>query len=242
MATEPKYWPAGGTTPVPSITSAASVFITEHSRLLDFDLFFSKGVLNALKAMRNSAPTESPSNPRAHSSLLLELVLTRTVDNFLCFVTDLLALIYAARPETLRSSESEKLEFILQFADMTQLRSAIAEKKVERLSYLGLRDLCAHIESQMSFTLFETANDLHRAALIVELRNICVHARGVVGATSAKRFPELQPQIGRRIDLTNSSVTDHRKFLEDSVFGIDLRATSKFNLPATALPKPPPDL
>lgn len=241
MSTETKYWPAGGTAPVPSITAAAFGFIAEHSRLLDFDLFFTEGVLARLESILEGAspPTQSP---LVHRSLLFELVLTRTADNFLCFISDLLALIYKTKPEMLRSSESEKLDFIFQHADMDQLRSAIAEKRVERLSYLGLRELSAHIESQMAFNLFDSQDALNRAALIVELRNICVHARGVVGSTSARRFPEMASQVGKRIELSSSKVTEDRKFLENCVFDIDLRAASKFALPSRPLPNPPPGL
>jgi hypothetical protein len=242
MPNDPKYWPSGGPTPVPSITSAASAFVVEHSRLLDFDLFASKGMLEKLDAIRKSGVAPLVDSPLVHNSLLLELVLTRTVDNFLCFLTDLLALIYKAKPEMLRSSENEKLDFVLQFPDMDQLRSAIAEKRVERLSYLGLRELSEYIDSQMAFKLFEADDDLHRAALIVELRNLCVHARGVVGNTSTNRFPEMKAQLGKRIELSTSKVTGYRKFLEDCVFDIDLRATSKFFLPSRALPAPPPEL
>ena len=201
----------------------------------------SRGMIEKLEAIRN-VPSSPRENPLVHKSLLLELVLTRTVDNFLCFVSDLLALIYKSKPEMLRSSESEKLDFILQFTDMDQLRSAIAEKRVERLSYLGLRELCEHIESHMSFMVFEAPEDLHRAALIVELRNICTHARGVVGPTTVRRFPEMRAELGRHINLSASKVTEDRKFLEDCVFDIDLRATSKFSLPCKPLPPPPPEL
>ena len=236
-----KYWPSGGTTLVPSMTSAAFAFVAEHSRLLDFDLDFSMGLIRELETKLNRL-AQASRDSNASKALLLELMLTRTVDNFLCFLSELLALIYRERPEMLRSSETEKLEFVLQFADMDQLRSAIAEKRVERLSYLGLRELSEYIESQMSFKLFELAEDLGRAAYIVELRNICVHARGIVGNTSARRFPQMKTQIGRRIDLSADQVTRDRKFLEDCVFDIDLRATSKFTLPAERVPIPPLDL
>lgn len=242
MPNEPQYWPSGGQTPVRSITPAASAFIIEHSRLLDFDVFLSKSLLEQAAAIVRSGTVPPGGSPLAHKSLLLELVLTRTVDNFLCFLSDLIALIYKAKPEMLRSSESEKLDFILQFTDMDQLRSAVAEKRVERLSYLGLRELSDYIESQMSFQLFGSPDRLQEAARIVELRNICVHARGVVSSRSTKRFPELKDQLGKRIDLSSSKVTSDRKFIEDCVFDIDARATSKFSLPARQLPAPPPDL
>jgi hypothetical protein len=238
MATQEQYWPTGGSTPVPTTTSAASAFIAEHSRLIDFALFCARVVVDKLKI-----PThEIDGDPLAHDPLLQELILTRTVDNFLCFISDLLALIYKAKPEMLRSSEQERVDFVLQFSDMDQFRAAVAEKRVERLSYLGLKELAEYIDSHMSFQLFESPEFLNKAAVLVEMRNICVHSRGRVSSISARRFPELKAQLGKRIDLSYESVTSNRKFLENCVFDIDVRATNKFSLPARQVPDPPDHL
>lgn len=241
MPPKEKYWLAGGSKLVPTATSAAFAFVNEHSRLLDFASFSQRAFVDLIKS--EIAEQGKPSDTRQSNEMMLhELILTRTVDNFLCFISDLLALIYKTKPEMLRSSEQERVDFILRFSDMNQLCTAIAEKRVERLSYLGLKELAEYIETHMAFELFESKDELDNAAILVEMRNICVHSRGCVGSISARRFPQLLNQVGKRIDLSYDTVTANRKFLENCVFDIDVRATEKFSLPAAAIPKPPPHL
>jgi hypothetical protein len=154
----------------------------------------------------------------------------------------LLALVYKSRPETLRSAEQERLDFILQFESMDELRTAVAEKRVERLSYLGLRDLAVHLRNTMSFDLFPESADEERAALLVEYRNLFVHARGVVTTTSARKVKALQHLVGTRVQIKPSSLRETRQFLENAVIDADVRAAQKFSLEVQPLPVPPEHL
>ena len=94
----------------------------------------------------------------------------------------------------------------------------------------------------MAFVWEQTKVHLGKAALLVEYRNLLVHNRGIVSSTSVKRFPVLASQLGRRIALTPQVVSEYRKFLENAVFDIDLRASEKFAIPAIPIPAPPMDL
>lgn len=174
--------------------------------------------------------------------MLQELILTRTVDNFLSFVSELLALIYETKPQMLRSAEHERIDYVLNFESMDELRAAIAERKVERLSFLGLRELSDCLKSQINFELFPSAEELKQASLLVEMRNICVHSRGIIGTISARRFSEFRGQIGKRLDFSHERIRELRRFLENAVFDVDVRATEKFALPAIQVPEPPKHL
>ncbi len=251
-----RYWLAGGTKTVPSLTVAGARFGVEHSYLLDFVVFFSEARVRALRNLVEKGASQEGSKAEdiateaegylreldTHQAIIQEVVLTRVVDNFLCFVTDLLALIYKAKPDMLKSSEQERLDFIFQYADMDELRTAVAEKRVERLAYLGLRELAEYIKSHMGFDLFSVPSDLERAALIIEYRNVIVHNRGRISAASARRFPNLKAQIGKRVVFEHDQLRDLRQFLENAVVDIDVRATSKFELKAEPLPETPANL
>jgi hypothetical protein len=259
-STNERYWLAGGKKPVPTLTVAGARFAVEHSRLLDFVLLFSEARIRRLRSLVEKGPKKQSQTPSSdgdpvakeareflweldsHEELIHEVVLTRVVDNFLCFITDLLALIYKAKPEMLKSSEQERLDFVFQYSDMDELRTAIAEKRVERLAYLGLRELAEYIKSHMAFDLFPVPADLGKASLIVEFRNVIVHNRGRISAASVRRFPFLKPEIGRRVDLPYDQLRESRQFLENAVLDIDMRATGKFFLKAEPLPEPPPEL
>ncbi len=264
-----RFWPAG-TKPLKGITEAALAFIVEHSRLLDLVSFYQGAGLESIKpmfdivraerkqldgAIATDMPMELGSldqnidelgkrvdKLQELSLLLNEIMLSRTADNFLSYLSDLLSMIYKARPEMMKSNEKESLEFILQYQTMDELRGAIAERKVERLAYLGLRDLDAQLEGHMGFKLFEDPVEAYRAALVVEFRNLLTHNRGVVSPLSGRRFTQLTPLVGTRLKFTSEEIRDWRKALEHAVFDIDSRAAQKFALPVKEFREPPPEL
>jgi hypothetical protein len=246
------YWPAGGLKPLQAITSAGWTFVEEHGRLLDFAVFFSDAGLKNLKkfltpqggaAARDAAKITAYLEEYKHHELFLgELTLCRVIDTYLQYLTNLLALIYRHRPEMLHSSEQERIDFVLSFSSMEELRAALAEKRVEKLSFLAFKDLCAHLEKHTGFSLFLQPTLLEDVALLVEYRNIFVHSAGKIGSISARRFPSLSARLGERLSYTMSSFRPHRQALENSVFDIDTRAASKFGLPTTKLPEPPEEL
>jgi hypothetical protein len=255
-----RYWPAGGRRVTESLTDAGFAFVSEHSRLLDFVVFSQEGKLERVNPLIEflEAEKELADTPEVKArlqecraglekiagfnDLMDEVVLTKTVDNFLTYISDLLATIYKNNPAMLRSAEQERLDFILQHPTMDELLSAIAERKVERLAYRGLKDLDGYVHSQMSFRLFPVEVELNEAAIIVERRNLLAHNRGIVSGLSVRRFPELAAFKGQRIRMTYKDIREMRKFLENAVFDIDARAISKFGLPARKLRSPPEEL
>ena len=240
-----RYWLAGGQAPVPHLTKAALRFASEHSRLLDFHVFFMEAVTDRLVEKSKGDANQLAAfqaELQDHRSLLVEVVICRVADNFLSFISDLLAMIYQFQPDMLKSSEQERIDFILKFESMEELRVALAEKRVERLAYLGLRDLADYLSSKMGFELFSDNSDLERAALIVEYRNLFVHNRGVISSTSARRYKEMREHIGKRVTVQTEYVRELRQFLENAVIDIDIRASKKFSLPVVSLPEPPEHL
>lgn len=257
-----RYWLVGGKKPVPTMTLPAGRFAADHSRLLNFVVFWLRAKLffAPLHAREVAKITEteieeqrveptnesvrifwpSPRTPfdyEAHESLVQEMIVTRLVDNFLSYLSDLLALIYKTQPAMLKSSEQETLEFILQFDSMDTLRSALAEKRVERLAYLGLRDLQEYLEKQTNFSLLPDKSTLEKAALLVEIRNVIVHNRAIVGNPTVRRFPSLKNALGKRLYFKSDELEDYKDFIGNVVIDIDVRATVKFKLPAQPTPE-----
>ncbi len=95
-----------------------------------------------------------------HAGLLAELIHCRNVDNFLAYITDLLALIYHHRPEMLKSSEKVEVKFIMQFLSMDDLINALAEKRVQELSYKSFQDLHDYLSSKIGLPLVTTDEGL----------------------------------------------------------------------------------
>lgn len=153
-------------------------------------------------------------------------------------MAELLALVFRSRPETLKSSETVRLEFVLRHSKMDDLIESLAERRVERLAYQGMRDLAEDLRKSLGFDLFADDTSLTRAIGIVESRNLIVHNRAIVNKRHVSKVPEAAPELGTRLDLTFDSVSDDLDFLAESAYAIDERAVAKWDLPASAYVPP----
>ena len=170
-----------------------------------------------------------------HMDMFHEVLLTRSVDNFLTYISDLITLIYKTKPETLRSGETEKLEFILQFHTMDDLVAAIAERRVNELSYQGMRSLSEALSKRMGLTLFERPADMDRAVLLIEIRNIISHNRGIINSIFQSRVGSARGELGSKLTFTTDEVFGDVRFLASAAASIDRRAMIKFGLPESGV-------
>ena len=162
--------------------------------------------------------------------LLLENALGRGVDNYLTFIAELMAEVFKTRPETLHSLGEVKAAFVLQYETMTDLLDALAERRVERLAYAGMRDLQSDLKETLGFALFESDDELITAVTIIERRNLIVHSRGVVNRRYLSRVPDPGRDLGERLDLNVDSVFDDLASLSRSAADIDERAAGKWGI------------
>jgi len=169
-----------------------------------------------------------------YQRLMTELSLCRAVDSYLIYLSDLLALIFATRPDTLKSSETVRLDMVLEYKNMDDLVAALAEARVNSLSYKGMRNLSKYLSERLGFRLFSDSEAENCAIEIVELRNLIVHNRGVVNRIVASRLPSLSAGIGKPVPLDPAKVFSDLIFLIHSARDIDGRAADKFDLPLSS--------
>lgn len=172
---------------------------------------------------------------RYHSPLLAEMVMLRMADNYLTYLSELLTTAFLARPEMLKSGEQVRIDFVLQHATMSDLVASLAERKVDRLSYIGMEDLAAYFGDELKLPLFSSDGDLARAIRIIETRNIIVHNRGVVNDRYRKRVHGSTLPVGERVVLNTGDEQDASFFLADAAYNLDTRAIAKYKLEALPL-------
>lgn len=168
------------------------------------------------------------------SQLVFEMLVTRAVDSYLTYISDLLSTVFRSRPEMLRSNEQVRIEFVLQHSTMNELTNALAERRVERLSYAGMKELAQNLREALGFKLFDSKDDLTRAVRIVEDRNLIVHNRAIVNRTYLRRVPDAATALGDRLTLDFDSVFGDVEFLADAAIRADARAAAKWALPQLA--------
>jgi hypothetical protein len=132
---------------------------------------------------------------RSYREVLLQMTFSRGADNYLTYVAELLALIFISRPETLRSSETMRLDFVLGHSSFEDLIDALAERRVERLSYQSMRDLASDLSEKLDFGLYSSTEELDRIVRIVETRNLTVHNRAVVNRRYLQKLPDCSAKV-----------------------------------------------
>jgi hypothetical protein len=167
---------------------------------------------------------------RGHGQLVLQMVVARSADNFLAYVSELLALVFTVRPEALKSNDQVRVDFVLGHESLEELVSSLAERRVNNLSYQSPRDLAAHLSERLGLNLFRDADDMERAVTILESRNLIVHNRAVVNRLYLSRVRGCTLSEGDRLKFDVDGVFGDAEFLADRVSEID-SAAGKFGLP-----------
>jgi hypothetical protein len=235
-------------------TEAFRRFSEEHSKLLGLVSFLGSLIVRAdesrrlaSEALRDTARSEEErarlteelergdvvlGTMRTHfSQLFTDMVLQRSVDNFLTYVVELVALIYTTRPEALRSAETVKVEEVLEYGTYDELIGFLVERKVDRLAYQSMRDLSGELGQSLNFPLFEGEDALREAERIVEIRNLIVHNRTVVNPKFLRRVPGSRYREGERYKFGADTVFKAMSFLQLSAAEMDGRGADKFGLP-----------
>jgi hypothetical protein len=172
-----------------------------------------------------------------HRTIVLEMMLSRGVENFLTYLSELLGMIFRIRPETMRSSDTVRLDAVLRHSSMDEFISYLAEKRVSQLSYQGMKDLSSYLSKSLSFTILPEKQDLDNAVRIIECRNLIVHNRGIVNAIFCERLAGVTTPIGKPLGLEYREIQNDIGFLTQCVFFIDALAVKKSDLETMDNPK-----
>lgn len=232
-----------------TLTSAGANFATAHGELIGFIGFVGQltehidGVLDWIDdglekegEARANKPFQRMLNP--YRPLIQELLLSRGVDSYLTYVSELLSLVFRYRPETLRSKETIPIDFVLGFETMDELQDAIAERRVERLAYRGMAELSTWVRETLGFALVTDAARLRLIERLVEQRNLVVHHRGVIDHRYVRKCGTGDGAVGDTLKLGNSAA-DAALTLAEAVGDADARAAQKWGLERNSRPTPP---
>jgi hypothetical protein len=94
-------------------------------------------------------------------------------------LSDILQAVMTKRHEVLRSSEKITTEDALQFDRVQDLRSLIADKKINELSHGGFNKIQEFIAERLGIDIGLTEEERGLLTILVELRNIHTHNRGI---------------------------------------------------------------
>jgi len=225
-----------------NLTVAGANFFRSHLELVRFIGFVGELATRNDKVWETlddllSDGTEEKKFPKGQSQrelnqfrrLLAEVLLSRAVDSYLTYVSELLSLVFKERPETLRSKEQVRIDFILSFDSMEELQEAVAERRVERLAYRGMAELVGWMKETLGFSLVSDRDRLKVIERLVEQRNLIVHHRAVIDHRYVRRLGPSDGVAGEMLGVKEGA-RHAATTLAEAVGDADQRAASKWGL------------
>jgi hypothetical protein len=137
-------------------------------------------------------PNPAMEHLKIYSRLHVENLLIRSVDNFLCFLSDGIHVAIENRRELLRSKEEVRVEELLDFNSFEDLISHLIDRKVTKLAYQGIEGLSEFIETRLGMQLCHDEKEQVLLTVAIELRNIYTHNRGLVSDITLKRLEQIE--------------------------------------------------
>lgn len=167
---------------------------------------------------------------KTYENLLSQMAYSRSVDNFILYLKNILAEIIEVKPQLLKSGEKQRLDYILNFDDIVELRRALADKKIESLFYSGFKDIFDFYESRIGITLSDKTDDIEKFILMTKIRNLIVHNGGKINYEFKEDFPKYPLEVGESLRFSFKKILEENYFILKSVDSIDSKITSKFGL------------
>jgi hypothetical protein len=172
---------------------------------------------------------------RQSSQELLEMFVSRIVDNFEVYLVALIRLVLHKEPRILSDRKQEiTLGHILKFDSIEALSRDIIEGKLSALSYQGFAELEAWC-TQRSIPLLVPHGQRERVVELIALRNIIVHNRGRVDERYRAAVPESSIALGGKRKLGADDLFGAVALLDSVVVTTDAAVSGKFRLPTTSI-------
>ena len=238
-----------------SCSEAGYRFQLQHFRIFDFFLFAvtlstntDKARFTAAKALASTGDKEFVTNfeqvqqnpepvfrkLQSFGGYQSELMIIRLVDNFMSFLSETLQACMSKKPELLRSKEQIKTEDVLKFTNRRDLVDFLVNRKLNDLSYGGLRGIEEFLDQRLNVALVNNDDERICLSIAIELRNIYTHNRGVVNELFLSRIAGHQHAYkfvqGKRFRADFDEIVGFANNLFDVAIRLDCQALAKFGL------------
>ncbi|WP_139062975.1 hypothetical protein [Streptomyces griseoaurantiacus] len=161
----------------------------------------------------------------------IEVALTRAVDNFLCYVSDILTEAMIVRPELLKSQEQVSMQEVLQHGSIEEFIQWAAEQHVNQLSFKGLGAISEYIQKRLGLQLSEDQEAWNVVKRAVAVRNLAVHRRRIIDERFIHSMGDTTLEKGQRYAIPPAMSFDVMLQTMRIVQNFDTRISAKFKIP-----------
>lgn len=209
------------------LTAAHLRYLTYASgisrRFVDFsvDAFHASRDANDSLWVKHFAKTGFDERPSEFDEIAAEILLSRTVDAFQCYIADIAAWALWRKPTVAGLLEEAKKLASDSFIDLDDAVKQVARLEAERRSYNGFRAMIKFIEDAFSTTVpLDTTKTAYLKRLIAT-RNMIAHNHSKKNRRYCKDVGEPEQNVGQSVRPTLTDAHDAMTELRSVVALID---------------------
>lgn len=178
-------------------------------------------------------PTVAADELASYASINVRHMVTATADTFLWYLSNIVQAAIKKQSEILRSNEMMRIDEILNFQTKAELTEYLIDRKVNDLSYGGLRRIEEYFKDRLGIEIFPDSELRDTMILFIEVRNIYVHNRGSVNRVFLDRVRNMcgmDAELGRRFWVDFDKYGLFQSNCVKAAMEIDKLVAAKFKL------------
>jgi hypothetical protein len=163
----------------------------------------------------------------AEGKMLMRILFASCADTFETFMSSLLYEVYLAKPETLISPATVKVEDVLKRADMDDFITWYAKEKIKKLQRGSVKGFIAENPTIQSLNAFDNTR-IGEIEKILQIRHLYTHQNGIVDDKFRHYFPATK--VNDEYPMTLGEFLKSFEYLAESAEAVDDKARNAFNL------------
>ena len=188
-----------------------------------------QSVLKIIDDLKLLLYPEYPNKP-THSKegkVLSRILYSSVVDNFETYLSDILLEIYLAKPETLKSEQTVKVEDVLNCSDLQDFIMYWAKQKIGKLQKGSVKGFISENRQIRDLNVIDPVKQ-DEIEKILQIRHLYSHRNGIVDDKFLKYFSGFSP--GSEHQMSIDEILDKIEYLAHTIDEIDKAGIVKYSL------------
>lgn len=166
----------------------------------------------------------------SYTQIWLEISVTRRVDAFLYYISQMLVQVYTQRPERLKSDKQVTIREVMESVSLEEFTYRLIDTTVTELSFKGFQQLIAYLNKTLNLEFPTTTSQYRDTVEWIEVRNIIVHNQGRVSTLFLQRTGRTDLKVNDLFPLTPDYVTRNGNVLLELATALDTQFIRKLGL------------
>jgi hypothetical protein len=163
-------------------------------------------------------------------------IVANTAEAFLWYVSNIIQDAIRRKPQLMISSETMKIEDIFNYSNRRELVNYLIDRKINSLSYGGLRQIEKYLSETLGIVLFQDPFTKNMLRIFIEVRNIHAHNRGYVNKVFLDRVGEcldgldFRLEEGKKAHLDYDALCMFSRVCVETAMHLDKEVSQKFKI------------